>query len=46
MTMPLDGEKEAVVALDRLTRELTGYVLDRFIGKVPRHSFGRSFPTN
>lgn len=33
LTVPLDGGMEAVVALDHVTAELSGYVLDRFSGK-------------
>ena len=32
-TVPLDAGMEAVVTLDNVTGELTGYVLDRFTGK-------------
>ena len=30
VTVPLDAGLEAVVALDHVTADLTGYVLDRF----------------
>jgi len=33
VTVPLDAGMEAVVALDHVTADLTGYVLDRFTGK-------------
>lgn len=33
ITVPLDGGMEAVVALDHITGDLTGYVLDRYSGK-------------
>jgi hypothetical protein len=33
VTVPLEAGMEAVVALDHVTCELTGYVLDRFTGK-------------
>lgn len=32
-TVPLDAGMEAVVTLDNVTGELTGYVMDRFTGK-------------
>ena len=33
VTVPLDGGMEAVVALDHVSGDMTGYVLDRFSGK-------------
>jgi hypothetical protein len=33
VTVPLDAGMEAIVALDHVTGDLTGYVLDRFTGK-------------
>ena len=33
VTVPLDAGMEAVVTLDHITCDLTGYVLDRFSGK-------------
>jgi hypothetical protein len=33
VTVPLEAGMEAVVALDHVTCDLTGYVLDRFTGK-------------
>lgn len=47
VTVPLDGGMEAVVALDHVTAELTGYVLDRFSGKFfiqYRYSVAQDFP--
>ena len=47
VTVPLDGGMEAVVALDHVTAELTGYVLDRFSGKFfiqYRYNVSKDFP--
>jgi len=37
VTVPLDAGMEAVVALDHVTADLTGYVLDRFTGGLTTH---------
>jgi hypothetical protein len=47
VTVPLDAGMEAVVALDHITGDLTGYVLDRFTGKFfiqYRHNVITDFP--
>lgn len=47
VTVPLDGGMEAVVALDHITCDLTGYVLDRFTGKFfmqYRYNVAGDFP--
>lgn|GEM_PF-1667657 len=47
VTVPLDAGMEAVVALDHVTAELTGYVLDRFTGKFfiqYRYNVAKDFP--
>ena len=47
VTVPLDSGMEAVVALDNVTCELTGYVLDRFNGKFfiqYRYNVANDFP--
>jgi hypothetical protein len=47
VTVPLDGGMEAVVALDHITCDLTGYVLDRFSGQFfiqYRYNVARDFP--
>ena len=47
VTVPLDDGMEAVVALDHITGDLTGYVLDRFTGKFfiqYRHNVITDFP--
>lgn len=46
-TVPLDAGMEAVVTLDHLTGDLTGYVLDRFTGKFfiqYRYNLLQDFP--
>lgn len=46
-TVPLDSGMEAVVALDHITGDLTGYVIDRFTGKFIiqyRHNVVSDFP--
>ena len=47
VTVPLDGGMEAVVALDHVTCELTGYVLDRYTGNFfiqYRYNVAQDFP--
>jgi len=47
VTVPLDAGMEAVVALDNITCDLTGYVLDRFSGKFfvqYRYNVAQDFP--
>lgn len=47
VTVPLDAGLEAVVALDHVTADLTGYVLDRFTGKFfiqYRYNVSKDFP--
>ena len=47
VTVPLDAGMEAVVALDHVTADLTGYVLDRFTGKFfiqYRYNVANDFP--
>jgi hypothetical protein len=47
VTVPLDEGMEAVVALDHITGDLTGYVIDRFTGKFfiqYRHNVITDFP--
>jgi hypothetical protein len=47
VTVPLDGGMEAVVSLDHVTCELTGYVLDRYSGKFfiqYRYNVAQDFP--
>ena len=47
VTVPLDAGMEAVVALDHVTADLTGYVLDRFTGKFfiqYRYNVAKDFP--
>ena len=47
ITVPLDAGMEAVVALDHVTCDLTGYVLDRFSGKFfmrYRYNVSKDFP--
>ncbi len=47
VTVPLDAGLEAVVALDHVTADLTGYVLDRITGKFflqYRYNVGNDFP--
>jgi hypothetical protein len=47
VTVPLDAGMEAVVALDHLTGDLTGYVLDRYSGKFfmqYRYNVSQDFP--
>lgn len=47
VTVPLDGGMEAVVALDHVTCDLTGYVLDRFSGQFfmqYRYNVSQDFP--
>ncbi len=47
VTVPLDGGMEAVVALDHITCDLTGYVLDRFSGQFfiqYRYNVAKDFP--
>lgn len=46
-TVPLDDGMEAVVTLDHITGDLTGYVLDRFTGKFfirYRRNIASDFP--
>lgn len=46
-TVPLDAGMEAVVTLDHMTGDLTGYVLDRFTGKFfiqYRYNLLQDFP--
>lgn len=46
-TTPLDGGMEAVITLDHVTCEMTGYVLDRFSGKFfiqYRRNIAQDFP--
>lgn len=46
-TVPLDAGMEAVVTLDHVTGDLTGYVLDRFTGKFfiqYRYNLSQDFP--
>jgi len=47
VTVPLDAGLEAVIALDHVTADLTGYVLDRFSGKFfiqYRYNVANDFP--
>lgn len=47
VTVPLDAGTEAVVALDNVTCDLTGYVPDRFSGKFfvqYRYNVAQDFP--
>jgi hypothetical protein len=47
VTVPLDAGIEAVVSLDHITGELTGYVLDRFSGNFfvqYRYNVANDFP--
>jgi len=47
VTVPLDAGMEAVVALDHVTADLTGYVLDRYTGKFfiqYRYNVANDFP--
>ncbi len=46
VTVPLDAGMEAVVSLDHVTADLTGYVLDRFTGRFfiqYRYNVARDF---